>query len=214
MQVLKTPESAFDKIPDFPYVHRYVAVTDTISSEITMAYYQCGPAGGHTILLMHGEPTWAYLYRKMMPILAKAGFNVVVPDLIGFGRSDKPMRKEDYTYARHVIWLKEWFTQVVKGPTTLFCQDWGGLLGLRLVADMPERFTGVMVSNTGLPTGDHPASDGRLFPAWDRHSSARRVGGPLRATQCRTSSLRHFFRRPREAARRLRSAPPAESLYR
>lgn len=168
MQVLNTPESAFDKIPDFPYVPRYVAVTDTISSEITMAYYQCGPADGHTILLMHGEPTWAYLYRKMMPILAKAGFNVVVPDLIGFGRSDKPMRKEDYTYARHVIWLKEWFTQVVKGPTTLFCQDWGGLLGLRLVADMPERFTGVMVSNTGLPTGDHPASD--AFIKWRRFS--------------------------------------------
>lgn len=168
MQVLKTPESAFSKIVDFPYSPQYVHVTDTVSSEIAMAYYQAGPKDGHTILLMHGEPTWAYLYRKMMPVLADAGFNVLVPDLIGFGRSDKPTRREDYTYARHVIWVKEWFNQVVKGSVTLFCQDWGGLLGLRLVADMPERFTGVMVSNTGLPTGDQTPSD--AFIKWRRFS--------------------------------------------
>lgn len=168
MQVLKTPESAFSKIVDFPYSPQYVQVTDTVSSEISMAYYQAGPKGGHTILLMHGEPTWAYLYRKMMPTLAEAGFNVLVPDLIGFGRSDKPTRREDYSYARHVIWVKEWFNQVVKGPVTLFCQDWGGLLGLRLVADMPERFAGVMVSNTGLPTGDQTPSD--AFIKWRRFS--------------------------------------------
>lgn len=168
MQVLKTPESAFSKIDDFPYSPQYVQVTDTVSSEISMAYYQAGPKDGHTILLMHGEPTWAYLYRKMMPTLAKAGFNVLVPDLIGFGRSDKPTRREDYSYARHVIWVKEWFNQVVKGPVTLFCQDWGGLLGLRLVADMPERFAGVMVSNTGLPTGDQTPSD--AFIKWRRFS--------------------------------------------
>lgn len=168
MQVLKTPESAFSKIDDFPYSPQYVQVTDTVSSEISMAYYQAGPKDGHTILLMHGEPTWAYLYRKMMPTLAEAGFNVLVPDLIGFGRSDKPTRREDYSYARHVIWVKEWFNQVVKGPVTLFCQDWGGLLGLRLVADMPERFAGVMVSNTGLPTGDQTPSD--AFIKWRRFS--------------------------------------------
>lgn len=168
MQVLKTPESAFSKIDDFPYSPQYVQVTDTVSSEISMAYYQAGPKDGHTILLMHGEPTWAYLYRKMMPALAEAGFNVLVPDLIGFGRSDKPTRREDYSYARHVIWVKEWFNQVVKGPVTLFCQDWGGLLGLRLVADMPERFAGVMVSNTGLPTGDQTPSD--AFIKWRRFS--------------------------------------------
>jgi len=168
MQVLKTPESAFDTITDFPYSPCFTEVTDTVSSEITMAHYQCGPKDGHTVLLIHGEPTWAYLYRKMMPILADAGFNVIAPDLIGFGRSDKPVRKEDYSYARHVIWLKDWFSQATKGPVTLFCQDWGGLLGLRLVADMPERFSGVMVSNTGLPTGDHPPSD--AFIKWRRFS--------------------------------------------
>jgi len=168
MKVLQTPESAFSKITDFPYTPQYVQVTDTVSSEITMAYYQAGPKDGHTILLMHGEPTWAYLYRKMIPLLAEAGFNVLVPDLIGFGRSDKPTRREDYTYARHVIWVKEWFNQAVKGPVTLFCQDWGGLLGLRLVADMPDQFAGVMVSNTGLPTGDAPPSD--AFIKWRRFS--------------------------------------------
>lgn len=168
MKVLQTPDSAFSKIIDFPYTPHYVQVTDTVSSEITMAYYQAGPKEGHTILLMHGEPTWAYLYRKMIPLLAAAGFNVLVPDLIGFGRSDKPTRREDYTYARHVIWVKEWFNQAVKGPVTLFCQDWGGLLGLRLVADMSDQFAGVMVSNTGLPTGDAPPSD--AFTKWRRFS--------------------------------------------
>ncbi|NKX19826.1 alpha/beta fold hydrolase, partial [Alteromonadaceae bacterium A_SAG8] len=168
MQVLKTPESAFEKITDFPYAPCFTDITDTVSSEITMAHYQCGSENGHTVLLMHGEPTWAYLYRKMMPILADAGFNVIVPDLIGFGRSDKPVRKEDYSYARHVIWLKDWFSQTTKVPVTLFCQDWGGLLGLRLVADMPDRFSGVMVSNTGLPTGDHAPTD--AFIKWRRFS--------------------------------------------
>ncbi|BFT30076.1 haloalkane dehalogenase [Alteromonas sp. D210916BOD_24] len=168
MQVLKTPPSAFSAIKDFPYSPHYVQVTDTVSSEISMAYYQAGPKNGHTVLLVHGEPTWAYLYRKMIPILAQAGFNVLAPDLIGFGRSDKPIRHDDYTYARHVIWLKEWFNQVVNGSATLFCQDWGGLLGLRLVADMPERFSGVMASNTGLPTGDIQPNE--AFVKWRRFS--------------------------------------------
>ena len=170
MQVLKTPESAFSNIQDFPYEPQYVQVTDTISSELSMAYYQAGPKDGHTLLLLHGEPSWAYLYRKMIPILAQQGFNVLVPDLIGFGRSDKPSRREDYTYARHLIWLKDWFSQVTHKDqkVTLFCQDWGGLLGLRLVADMPSRFAGVMASNTGLPTGEHTPPD--AFIKWRRFS--------------------------------------------
>ena len=168
MQVLKTPESAFSSITDFPYKPKYVQVTDTVSAEIAMAYYQCGPEDGHTILLLHGEPSWGYLYRTMIPILADAGFNVLVPDLIGFGRSDKPTRREDYTYARHLIWLKDWFNQTIEGKVTLFCQDWGGLLGLRLVADMPDRFAGVMASNTFLPTGEHTPPE--AFLNWRRFS--------------------------------------------
>jgi haloalkane dehalogenase len=168
MQILKTPESAFSNITDFPYEPQYVQVTDTVSSELSMAYYQAGPTDGHPVVLLHGEPTWAYLYRKMIPILADAGFNVLAPDLIGFGRSDKPTRSSDYTYARHLIWVREWFNQVVKQPATLFCQDWGGLLGLRLVADMPERFSGVVAANTGLPTGDQKPS--KAFTAWRRFS--------------------------------------------
>ncbi|GEA12960.1 haloalkane dehalogenase [Alteromonas sp. KUL49] len=168
MKILKTEESAFAKIADFPYTPHFVNVTDTVKSELRMAYYQTGPKDGHTVLLLHGEPTWGYLYRYMMPILASAGYNVLVPDLIGFGRSDKPSRKEDYTYARHLIWVKDWFNQVVQGPCTLFCQDWGGLLGLRLVAELPERFAGVMASNTGLPTGEHTPSE--AFLKWRRFS--------------------------------------------
>lgn len=109
MQVLKTPEEAFSFITDFPYPPRYINVTDTMGGEIVMAYYQAGPDDGLPVVLLHGEPTWAYLYRKMMPRLVDAGFNVFVPDLIGFGRSDKPVHQKDYTYARHLIWLKEWF---------------------------------------------------------------------------------------------------------
>ena len=168
MQVLKTPEEAFSFITDFPYPPRYINVTDTMGGEIVMAYYQAGPDDGLPVVLLHGEPTWAYLYRKMMPRLVDAGFNVFVPDLIGFGRSDKPVHQKDYTYARHLIWLKEWFQQVVNQPVALFCQDWGGLLGLRLVADMPEKFVAVMASNTGLPTGDKPPSD--AFIKWRRFS--------------------------------------------
>ncbi|NDV90682.1 alpha/beta fold hydrolase [Alteromonas sp. 345S023] len=168
MQVIKTPESAFSSLHDFPYTPHYVQVTDTISSELSMAYYQTGSPHGHTVVLLHGEPTWAYLYRKMMPVLAEAGFNVLVPDLIGFGRSDKPLRQQDYTYARHLIWLKEWFNQTVTQPATMYCQDWGGLLGLRLVADMPDMFSGVVAANTGLPTGDHAPTD--AFIKWRRFS--------------------------------------------
>ena len=168
MKVLKTPENAFADISDFPYPAHFVEVTDTVSSELCMAYYQLGPTEGHPVVLLHGEPTWAYLYRKMMPLLADAGFCVCVPDLIGFGRSDKPTLKSDYTYGRHLIWLKDWFNQVVKEPATLFCQDWGGLLGLRMVADMPTRFAGVMASNTGLPTGDVKPTE--AFTRWRRFS--------------------------------------------
>jgi haloalkane dehalogenase len=168
MQVLKTPESAFSSILDFPYEPRYIQVTDTIGGELSMAYYQAGPKNGHPIVLLHGEPSWAYLYRKMMPVLADAGFNVLAPDLIGFGRSDKPSRQSDYTYARHLIWVKEWLHECVPTPATLFCQDWGGLIGLRLVAEYPDKFSGVMASNTGLPTGDHAPSE--AFTKWRRFS--------------------------------------------
>ncbi len=176
MESLRTPESAFAHIEDYPYEPHYVDVTDTMSRSLRMAYIDEGDKNGTTILLLHGEPTWGYLYRKMIPPLVDAGFRVLVPDLIGFGRSDKPVEKQDYTYARHLIWISDWFKQVAPESVALFCQDWGGILGLRLVADMPHRFSHVMAANTGLPTGEQPPSD--AFLNWRRFSQEVEVFPP------------------------------------
>ena len=186
MDSLRTPESAFSDIKDFPYTPKYVDVTDTMSRSLRMAYIDEGDVNGTTILLLHGEPTWSYLYRKMIPPLVSAGFRVLAPDLIGFGRSDKPVAQEDYTYARHLIWLGDWFKQVAPESVALFCQDWGGILGLRLVADMPQRFSHVMAANTGLPTGEHPPSD--AFLNWRRFSQEVEIFPPAGIVKGATTS--------------------------
>jgi len=154
MQVLRTPDSRFENLPDWPFPAHYVDVDDAATGQhLRMAYVDEGPRDGRPVLLLHGEPSWSYLYRHMIPALAAAGHRVLAPDLIGFGRSDKPADRADYTYERHVAWLSQWFTGLGLQNVTLFCQDWGGLLGLRLVAAYPERFAGVVVANTGLPIG-------------------------------------------------------------
>ena len=155
MDILRTPDDRFADLPDFPYAPRYVQTSDGLR----MAFLDEG--SGPTVLLLHGEPSWSYLYRRMIPVLVSAGFRCVAPDLIGFGRSDKPTRVEDYTYAGHVEWLRSaLFASQADGgldltEVSLFCQDWGGLLGLRLVAEHPERFARVCTSNTGLPDGSY-----------------------------------------------------------
>ena len=154
MEVLRTPDSRFENLPDWSYAPRYADITDAATGQtLRMAYVDEGPRDGATVLLLHGEPSWSYLYRHMIPALVASGRRVLAPDLIGFGRSDKPADRDDYTYERHVAWLGQWFTDLDLGDVTLFCQDWGGLLGLRLVAAFPERFAGVIVANTGLPVG-------------------------------------------------------------
>jgi haloalkane dehalogenase len=127
-----------------------------------------GTTDGSVVLLMHGEPSWSYLYRKMIPVLVDSGLRALAPDLVGFGRSDKPARREDYTYQRHVDWMSAWLAANDVRDATLVGQDWGGLIGLRLVAEHPERFARVVAANTFLPTGDrHP---GDAFLAWQRFS--------------------------------------------
>ena len=159
MEILRTPDSRFENLPDWPYAPHYADITDEASGQtLRMAYVDEGPVDegprdGATVLLLHGEPSWSYLYRHIISGLVSSGHRVLAPDLIGFGRSDKPADRNDYTYERHVAWLSEWFTAMDARDVTLFCQDWGGLLGLRLVAAFPDRFAGVVVANTGLPIG-------------------------------------------------------------
>lgn len=153
MEILRTPDERFADLPDFAFAPRYAKVGGTSGTPLRLHYLDEGPRGAAPILLMHGEPSWCYLYRRMIPPLAAAGHRVLAPDLIGFGRSDKPASRSDYSFERHVDWMSEWLTSLDLRGITLFCQDWGGLIGLRLVARHPERFAAVIAGNTGLPEG-------------------------------------------------------------
>jgi haloalkane dehalogenase len=166
MRVLRTPDERFRSLPDFPYQPRYLEIEDGDGTSLRIAYVDEGD--GPLVLLMHGEPTWSFLYRKIIAAL-RPNFRVVAPDLIGFGRSDKPAELTDYTYERHVGWMRAWVEALDLTGITLFCQDWGGLIGLRLVAAMPERFAGVIASNTGLPIG---AGWSEGFERWRQFSQS------------------------------------------
>ena len=155
MEVYRTPDAAFEQVPDFPWEPAYAQVADPDGGTLRMAYVDAGPADGPVALLLHGEPSWSFLYRHVVRVLTESGIRCVVPDLVGFGRSDKPVRQGDYSYARLVEWTRELaFDHLDLQQVTLVGQDWGGLVGLRLVAEHPGRFTGVVAANTGLPTGD------------------------------------------------------------
>ncbi len=168
MKSLRTPDHCFENLPAYNFSPNYVNVDDGDGGELRIHYLDEGPANGQTILLMHGEPSWCYLYRKMVPGLVAAGYRVLAPDLPGFGRSDKPAERSDYSYQNHVDWMTRWLNAVDLNKVLLFCQDWGGLIGLRLVAEQTQRFTGVVAANTFLPTGDTPA--GEAFLKWQEFS--------------------------------------------
>ncbi|MEZ5177456.1 MAG: haloalkane dehalogenase [Acidimicrobiales bacterium] len=170
MEFLRTPDDRFADLPGFGFEPRYAEVpAGDGSGSARMAYLDEGPADGEVVLCLHGEPSWSFLYRHMIPVLVDAGLRVVAPDLIGFGRSDKPAVRTDCTYARHVEWLRSLvFDHLDLRDVTLVCQDWGGLLGLRLVAEHPDRFARVVAANTFLPTGDR--SPGDAFLAWQKFS--------------------------------------------
>ena len=164
MHYLRTPDDRFENLPDFPFPAHYAEVGD----ELRMHYLDEGPADGRVVLLLHGEPSWSFLYRHMIPPLVAAGLRCVAPDLIGFGRSDKPTETGDYTYARHLMWLTGLLDALQLRDINLFCQDWGGLLGLRLVAADPDRFATVTASNTFLPTGQESLPE--VFHQWRQFS--------------------------------------------
>lgn len=168
MDFLRTEDSCFAHLPDYPFAAHYLNVDDSEGGELRVHYVDEGPKDAAPILLLHGEPTWSFLYRKMIPILVKAGHRVIVPDLIGFGRSDKPTKRSDYTYQRHVDWITSLMLQLNLSDITLVCQDWGGLIGLRLAAEHSERFARIVAANTMLPTGDHQPGD--AFLKWRQFS--------------------------------------------
>lgn len=166
MDLLRTPDECFENLPGFPFAPHYVEVpAGDGGPAIRIHHLDEGPADAPTVLLLHGEPTWSYLYRKMIPVLVDAGYRCVAPDLVGFGRSDKPAHREDVTYARMVEWLRAaLFDELDLHDLTYVGQDWGALIGLRLVAEHPDRFARVVLSNGGLPTGDQRV--GKAFMSW------------------------------------------------
>lgn len=169
MDVLRTPDECFDALPGYPFEPRYVEVGgNSDSAPLRMHYLDEGPAQGPVVLLLHGEPSWSYLYRHMIPVLTAAGLRAVAIDLVGFGRSDKPAARADYTFQAHMDWTRAAIDGIGLSDITLVCQDWGGLIGLRLVGEEPDRFARVVAANTFLPTGDTPA--GAAFLAWQRFS--------------------------------------------
>lgn len=163
MDYLRTPEERFASLPGYAFEPHYIE-----SGGLRMHYVDEGPRGGEPVLMLHGEPSWSFLYRKMIPIVVRAGIRAVAPDLIGFGRSDKPTSRGEYTYRAHVDWVSSFVRSLDLQRVTLVCQDWGGLIGLRVVAAEPERFARIVAANTFLPTGDEPPGD--AFLRWREFS--------------------------------------------
>jgi haloalkane dehalogenase len=166
VEALRTPDARFTDLPDYPFEAHY----RTVGDGLRMHYVDEGPGDAPVVLMLHGEPSWSYLYRHMIPIFTDAGLRAVAPDLIGFGRSDKPTRLDDYSYQGHMDWLHEWTDALDLRRITLVCQDWGSLLGLRLAAEDPDRFDRIVVANGFLPTADRSAGLGfkvwRAFARW------------------------------------------------
>lgn len=186
--IWRTPDHRFNALPDYPFLPHYLDVADERLGALRMHYLdESSGAPTATILLLHGEPSWSYLYRFMIPDLVAEGYRVIVPDLIGFGRSDKPGTVSDYSYAGHLHWLQQFLDQLDLHDITLFCQDWGGLLGLRALAAQPDRFARLIVANSGLPEG----WDKTPFPvtAWQtfaRYSPYFPIGGIINGMTVRT----------------------------
>ncbi len=168
MKALRTPDERFQKLPGYNFEPHYVEVPDGDGGKLRIHYIDEGPRDAAPFLLLHGEPSWAYLYRKMIPVLVGAGYRAIAPDLVGFGRSDKPDKREDYTYQSHMDWMTAFIKAIDLQNATLVCQDWGGLIGLRLAAENPDRFARIVAANTFLPTGDRPA--GEAFLRWQSYS--------------------------------------------
>ena len=162
MEALRTPDERFAGRSGFPFEPHYLEIPSGDGGSLRLGYVDEGPRDADPVLLLHGEPSWSYLYRQMIPILVEAGHRAVAPDLIGFGRSDKPARREDYTYQRYVDWTWAWLDSLGLRDITLVGHDWGGLIGLRLAAEHEDRFARIVAANTFLPTGDRAPGEAFL----------------------------------------------------
>lgn len=205
MDVLRTPDSRFEHLVGYPFAPHYVDVTAGDTQPLRMHYVDEGPGDGPPIVLLHGEPTWSYLYRTMIPPLSAAGHRVLAPDLIGFGRSDKPTRIEDYTYLRHVEWVTSWFENLDLHDVTLFVQDWGSLIGLRIAAEHGDRIARLVVANGFLPcrAGAHPTPLLRVAGVCALFSGASRWP---------SGELRHRPQGSRRGPSRLRCTFPRQNV--
>jgi haloalkane dehalogenase len=159
MDALRTPDARFENLPGYPFAPVYTEIDDGEGGKLRVHHVDEGNPDGPVVLCMHGQPSWSYLYRHMIPLLGAAGLRVLAPDLVGYGRSDKPSRLEDYSYQRQVDWMTAWLVANNVRGATFFGQDWGGLIGLRMVAENPDRFDRAVISNTGLPV-PQPLPDG------------------------------------------------------
>lgn len=182
--IIRTPEQRFAKLPDYAFAPNY----HELAGGIRLHYVDEGPRDGTPVLMMHGEPSWSFLYRFMIPQVVEAGYRAIAPDLVGFGKSDKLSRKSDYSYAGHVAWMSEWVEALDLRNIVLACQDWGSLVGLRLVAAMPERFAAVVLSNGGLPAGQDPPSAFAKWRSFSKWSPVFPIGGILQRATARELS--------------------------
>ena len=208
MKALRTPDERFQNLAGYPFAPHYLEVPDGAGGALRMHYLDEGPRDGAVVLLLHGEPSWSYLYRKMIPGIVAAGHRVIAPDLIGFGRSDKPSEQSDYTFQRHIDWLTSFVLKLDLRDITYFGQDWGAVLGLRVAAENEERFARIVIGNGGLPTGDRPPND--AFMRWQKFSQTSpkfQIGQLIQGATVTARRCRRCLRRPL-SGRRLQSRRP------
>ncbi|MEY3905664.1 MAG: Haloalkane dehalogenase, partial [Pseudomonadota bacterium] len=214
MDVYRTPDARFAQLPDWPFAPQYHQVTP----DLRLHYVDEGPRDAPVMLMLHGEPTWGYLYRHMIGPVVAAGYRAVVPDLIGFGRSDKPTDAGQFSYAGHVAWMRHWLEALDLTNITLACQDWGSLIGLRLATAMPDRFAAIVLSNGGLPAGNVNARAFRIWRAFSRYSPVFPIARIIQAGTKRRFSPAEFAaydapfaaRRAKAAARIFPSLVPVD----
>lgn len=184
MKILRTPDERFANLADYRFAPNYTTIQTDDGSDLRIHHLDEGPKSAPTVLCMHGQPVWSYLYRKMIPLLVAEGMRVIVPDLPGYGRSDKPGAREDYSYQRQVDWMGAWLEKNDFSDLTFFGQDWGGLIGLRMIADHPDRFDRVVISNTGLPYNpDTPDDVVKLVKDFRKHAKTPTLFEMARAMQ-------------------------------